>query len=125
MKYYSEILKKNFDTVEDLETAERNEKERVVKAEKERMAAEAERKEKAAVAKAEFDEALQDYKSVVKKYNDTIAEMKRLLINAETRYLEKKKKYEETTCAGLTGNWDSESIYRLFDMFKRCLGIDK
>ena len=46
MKYYSEILKKNFDTVEDLETAESNEKERVVKAEKERMAAEAERKEK-------------------------------------------------------------------------------
>lgn len=123
MKYYSEILKKNFDTVEDLETAERNEKERVVKAEKERMAAEAERKEKIAVAKAEFDEALQDYKSVVKKYNDTIAEMKRLLINAETRYLEKKKKYEETTCAGLIENWDSEYPYRLFDMFKRCLGI--
>ena len=36
MKYYSEILKKNFDTVEDLETAESNEKERVVKAENER-----------------------------------------------------------------------------------------
>lgn len=123
MKYYSEILKKNFDTVEDLETAERNEKERVVKAEKERMAAEAERKEKVAVAKAEFDEALRDYKSAVKKYDETIAEMKRLLINAETRYLEKKKKYEEATCADLTGNWDSEYPYRLFDMFKSCFGI--
>lgn len=125
MKYYSEILKKNFDTVEDLETAESNEKERVVKAEKERMAAEAERKEKVAVAKAEFDEALQDYKSAVKKFDETVAEMKRMLINAETRYLEKKKKYEEATCADLTGNWDSEYPYRLFDMFKRCLGIDK
>ena len=121
MKYYSEILKKNFDTVEDLETAERNEKERVVKAEKERMAAEAERKEKIAVAKAEFDEALRDYKSAVKKYDETIAEMKRLLINAETRYLEKKKKYEETAGAGSAGNWDSEYPYRLFDMFKELL----
>ena len=121
MKYYSEILKKNFDTVEDLETAESNEKERVVKAEKERMAAEAERKEKIAVAKAEFDEALQDYKSTVKKYDETIAEMKRALINAETRYLEKKKKYEEITGSGLTENWDSEYPYRLFDMFKELL----
>lgn len=121
MKYYSEILKKNFDTVEDLETAESNEKERVVKAEKERMAAEAERKEKVAVAKAEFDEALRDYKSAVKKFDETIAEMKRMLINAETRYLEKKKKYEEIAGAGFAGNWDSEYPYRLFDMFKELL----
>ena len=123
MKYHSEILKKNFDTVEDLETAERNEKERVVKAEKERMAAEAERKEKVAVAKAEFDEALRDYKSAVKKFDETVAEMKRMLINAETRYLEKKKKYEEVAGAGFAGNWDSEYPYRLFDMFKSCFGI--
>ena len=123
MKYYSEILKKNFDTVEDLETAESNEKERVVKAEKERMAAEAERKEKVAVAKAEFDEALRDYKSAVKKCDETVAEMKRLLINAETRYLEKKKKYEEIAGAGFAGSWDSEYPYRLFDMFKSCFGI--
>lgn len=124
MKYYSEILKKNFDTVEDLETAESNEKERVAKAEKERMAVEAERKEKVAVAKAEFDEALRDYQSAAKKYDETIAEMKRLLINAETRYLEKKKKYEEIAGAGFAGSWDSEYPYRLFDMFKKCFGID-
>ena len=114
MKYYSEILKKNFDTVEDLETAESNEKERVVKAEKERMAAEAERKEKATVAKAEFDEALQDYKSAIKKYDETITEMKKLLINAETKYFEKKKKYEKAT----SDDSKYEYLYSLSDMFR-------
>ena len=114
MKYYSEILKKNFDTVEELETEESNEKERVVKAEKERMAAEAERKEKATVAKAEFDEALQDYKSAIKKYDETITEMKKLLINAETKYFEKKRKYEEAT----SDDSKSEYLYSLSDMFR-------
>lgn len=118
MKYYSEILKKNFDTVEDLETAESNEKERVVKAEKERMAAEAERKEKATVAKAEFDEALQDYKSAIKKYDETIAEMKKLLINAETKYFEKKRKYEEVTSGDSKKNRAPEYLYSLADMFR-------
>lgn len=118
MKYYSEILKKNFDTVEDLEAAESKEKKRIVDAEKERMAAEAARKEKVTVAKAELDEALQDYKSAIKRYDETITEMKKLLINAETKYFEKKKQYEEATSGDSKKNRAPEYLYNLSDMFR-------
>ena len=42
MKYYSEVLNKNFDTVEDLEAAEKIEKERVITKTKEDAALKAE-----------------------------------------------------------------------------------
>lgn len=57
MKYYSEILNKNFDTVEDLEAAERVEKERVIAKTKEDAALKAE----IDAAKKIRDDAKADY----------------------------------------------------------------
>lgn len=57
MKYYSEILNKNFDTVEDLETAEKAEKEKVLAKAKE----EAAHTEEINAAKEAVKKAKEDY----------------------------------------------------------------
>lgn len=57
MKYYSEILNKNFDTVEDLVAAERVEKERAIAEAKENTA----RKAEIDAAKKIRDDAKADY----------------------------------------------------------------
>ena len=59
MKYYSEILNKNFDTVEDLETAEKAEKKKVLAEAKENAA----RKAEIDAAKKKRDEAKADYEA--------------------------------------------------------------
>lgn len=59
MKYYSEILNKNFDTVEDLETAEKAEKKKALAKAKEDAA----RKEEIDTAKKKRDEAKADYET--------------------------------------------------------------
>ena len=59
MKYYSEILNKNFDTVEDLEAAEKAEKNRLV----EKAKAEDARKAEIEAAKKKRDEAKADYEA--------------------------------------------------------------
>lgn len=62
MKYYSEILNKNFDTVEDLEAAEKAEKKKVLAKAKEDAA----RKEEIDTAKKKRDEAKADYEAALK-----------------------------------------------------------
>lgn len=57
MKYYSEVLNKNFDTVEDLEAAEKIEKERIIAKTKEDAALKAE----IDAAKKIRDDAKADY----------------------------------------------------------------
>ena len=59
MKYYSEILNKNFDTVEDLDAAEKAEKNRLV----EKAKAEDARKAEIEAAKKKRDEAKADYEA--------------------------------------------------------------
>ena len=59
MKYYSEILNKNFDTVGDLEAAEKAEKKKVLAKVKEDAA----RKEEIEAAKKKRDEAKADYEA--------------------------------------------------------------
>ena len=59
MKYYSEILNKNFDTVEDLEAAEKAEKNRLV----EKAKVEDARKAEIEAAKKKRDEAKADYEA--------------------------------------------------------------
>ena len=61
MKYYSEVLNKNFDTIEDLESAEKTEKEKVLTKAKEDTARKAEIdavKKACEAAKADYEDAL-------------------------------------------------------------------
>ena len=59
MKYYSEILNKNFDTIEDLDAAEKAEKNHLVEKAKEDAA----RKAEIEAAKKKRDEAKADYEA--------------------------------------------------------------
>lgn len=59
MKYYSEVLNKNFDTIDDLEAAEKAEKEKVLAKAKEDAA----RKEEIDAAKKKRDDAKADYEA--------------------------------------------------------------
>ena len=77
MKYYSEILNKNFDTIEDLESAENAEKEKVL----------AKAKEDAA-RKAEIDAAKADYEEALKVCREALARLsaaKRKLVTIENK----------------------------------------
>ena len=61
MKYYSEVLNKNFDTIEDLESAEKAEKKKVLAKAKEDAARKAEidaAKKVCDAAKADYEDAL-------------------------------------------------------------------
>ena len=61
MKYYSEVLNKNFDTIEDLESAEKTEKKKVLTKAKEDTARKAEidaAKKACNAAKADYEDAL-------------------------------------------------------------------
>ena len=62
MKYYSEVLNKNFDTIEDLESAEKTEKEKVLAKAKEDAA----RKAEINAAKKACDDAKADYENALK-----------------------------------------------------------
>ena len=59
MKYYSEVLNKNFDTIEDLESAEKEEKKKVLAKAKEDAA----RKAEIDAAKKACDDAKADYEA--------------------------------------------------------------
>lgn len=80
MKYYSEILNKPFDTIDALETAEREEKNRLV----EKAKAEDNKKKKLEEATKAMEKACQDY-SVARAASD----------DAYSKYLEARKKYLE------------------------------
>ena len=62
MKYYSEVLNTNFDTIEDLESAEKTEKEKVLAKAKEDAA----RKAEINAAKKACDDAKADYENALK-----------------------------------------------------------
>ena len=69
MKYYSEVLNKNFDTIEDLESAEKTEKEKVLTKAKEDAA----RKAEIDAAKKVCDAAKADYEDAVKACREALA----------------------------------------------------
>ena len=69
MKYYSEVLNKNFDTVEDLEAAEEAEKKKVLTKAKEDAAREAEIE----AAKKKKDEAKADYEAALKVCREALS----------------------------------------------------
>ena len=86
MKYYSEILNKNFDTVEDLESAEKIEKERVIAKTKEDAALKAEidaAKKVRDAAKADYRTALNACHEAVSRWNE--AEKKLSDVEAKNR----------------------------------------
>ena len=69
MKYYSEVLNKNFDTIEDLESAEKTEKEKVLTKVKE----DATRKAEIDAAKKACDAAKADYEDALKVCREALA----------------------------------------------------
>ena len=84
MKYYSEVLNKNFDTVEDLEAAEKIEKERVITKTKEDAA----RKAEIDAAKKVRDDAKADYDAALKVCREALARWsaaERELVTVENR----------------------------------------
>lgn len=69
MKYYSEVLNKNFDTIEDLESAEKAEKKKVLARAKEDVA----RKAEIDAAKKVCDAAKADYENALKVCREALA----------------------------------------------------
>lgn len=69
MKYYSEVLNKNFDTIEDLESAEKVEKKKVLIKAKEDAA----RKAEIDAAKKVCDAAKADYEAALKVCREALA----------------------------------------------------
>lgn len=84
MKYYSEVLNKNFDTVEDLEAAEKIEKERVIAKTKEDAALKAE----IDAAKKIRDDAKADYCAALNACHEALSrwnEAEKKLNDVETK----------------------------------------
>ena len=84
MKYYSEVLNKNFDTIEDLESAEKAEKKKVLAKAKENAA----RKAEIDAAKKVCDAAKADYEEALKVCREALARWsaaERELVTVEKR----------------------------------------
>lgn len=84
MKYYSEVLNKNFDTIEDLESAEKAEKKKVLAKAKEDAA----RKAEIDVAKKVCDAAKADYEAAIKACREALSRWnaaERELVTVENR----------------------------------------
>ena len=69
MEYYSEVLNKNFDTIDDLESAEKVEKEKAIAKAKE----DADRKAEIDAAKKACDAAKADYEDALKVCREALA----------------------------------------------------
>ena len=72
MKYYSEVLNKNFDTIEDLESAEKTEKKKVLTKAKEDAARKAEidaAKKACDAAKADYEDALKVCREALSRWS--------------------------------------------------------
>ncbi len=69
MKYYSEVLNKNFDTIEDLESAEKEEKKKALAKAKE----DADRKAEIDAAKKVCDDAKADYEAALKVCREALS----------------------------------------------------
>ena len=84
MKYYSEVLNKNFDTIEDLESAEKAEKKKALAKAKE----DADRKAEIDAAKKKRDEAKADYEAALKVCREALSRWsaaERELVSVENR----------------------------------------
>ena len=84
MKYYSEVLNKNFDTIEDLESAEKTEKEKVLTKAKEDAARKAEidaAKKACNAAKADYEDALKVCREALARWSAA----ERELVTVENR----------------------------------------
>ena len=84
MKYYSEVLNKNFDTIDDLESAEKVEKEKAIAKAKE----DADRKAEIDAAKKVRDAAKADYEEALKVCREALARWsaaERELVTVENR----------------------------------------
>ena len=84
MKYYSEVLNKNFDTIEALESAEKAEKEKAIAKAKE----DADRKAEIDAAKKVRDDAKADYENALKVCREALSRWsaaERKLVTVENR----------------------------------------
>ena len=84
MKYYSEVLNKNFDTIEDLESAEKTEKKKVLTKVKEDAARKAEidaAKKACNAAKADYEAALRVCREALARWSAA----ERELVTVESR----------------------------------------
>ena len=84
MKYYSEVLNKNFDTIEDLESAEKAEKKKALAEAKENAA----RKAEIDAARKARDDAKADYEAALKVCREALARWsaaERELVTVEKR----------------------------------------
>ena len=84
MKYYSEVLNKNFDTIEDLESAEETEKKKVLTKAKEDAA----RKAEIDAAKKACDAAKADYEAALRVCREALSrwgKAERELVTVENR----------------------------------------
>ena len=100
MKYYSEVLNKNFDTIEDLESAEKAEKKKVLAEAKENAA----RKAEIDAARKARDDAKADYEAALKVCREALSRWSA----AEKELTAVEKKY------GLLVDKDGDWIFRDF-----------
>lgn len=102
MKYYSEVLNKNFDTIEDLESAEKAEKKKVLAKAKEDAA----RKEEIDAAKEAVKKAKEDYETALRVCHEALARWSA----AERELVVIEKRNRSATCSSQT-----------YDDFKRLI----
>lgn len=119
MKYYSEVLNKNFDTIEDLESAEKVEKEKVLTKAKE----EEEQKEKLESARKIRDEKRKEYTSLILACNRALSELKEADANVkdiENSIYHKKSTSSFSAYANIDGKEfysESEDAWKMLSEF--------
>lgn len=105
MKYYSEVLNKNFDTIEDLEAAEKTEKEKVLA-----KAKEEEQKEKLESARKIRDEKRKEYTSSILACNRALSELKEA--DANVKDIENSISHKKSTSSFYAyANIDGKEFY--------------
>lgn len=106
MKYYSEVLNKNFDTIEDLESAEKAEKKKVLAKAKE----EEEQKEKLESARKIRDEKRKEYTSSILACNRALSELKEA--DANVKDIENNISHKKSTSSFYAyANIDGKEFY--------------
>lgn len=111
MKYYSEILRKTFDTIEALETAETEEKKRVVAKQKEEDA----RAEEIKAAKEAVEKAKEEYLFSLKICRENLSR----LSEAERKLTDLEKKYNSPTTprSKYSDDWMIGDLYTFLRKF--------
>lgn len=106
MKYYSEVLNKNFDTIEDLESAEKAEKKKVLAKAKEDAA----RTEEINAAKEAVKKATEAYVTALKVCWEKLS----LLKETDQRLLDLEKKNTSPSNKGTDFSWVLGDFYNIF-----------